>query len=37
MGDGVIIYLGVRENGKQIATETDEAWTETPRKSKNSA
>ena len=37
MGDGVIIYLGVRENGKQIATETDEVWIETPRKSKNSA
>ena len=37
MGDGVIIYLGVRENSKQIATETDEVWIETPRKSKNSA
>ena len=37
MGDGVIIYVGVRESGKQIATETDEVWIETPRKSKNSA
>ena len=37
MGDGVIIYLGVRENSKQIATETDEDWIELPGKSKNSA
>ena len=37
MGDGVIIYLGVRENSKQIATETDEVWMELLRKSKNSA
>jgi hypothetical protein len=34
---GVVVYPSARESGKQIATETDEVWIETPRKSKNSA
>ena len=37
MEDGVIVYPSARESGKQIATETDEIWTERWRKSKNSA
>ena len=37
MGIGVVVYPSARESGEQIATETDEVWTEKPRKSKNSA
>ena len=37
MEDGVIVYPSVRESAKQIATETDEVWTERQRKPKNFA
>jgi len=37
MEKGVIVYPSARESGKQIATETDEVWTEPTAKPKNSA